>query len=77
MDNVNIFGDNQEEHDINLKAFGEGASKTNLTLNEQKCIFSVEKINLLGYRISHNSFKPDPNCLVSLLNLQRQQPQKN
>ena len=69
MDNVTICGDNQEEHDIDLKAFREAASKTTLTLNEQKCIFSVEEIDLLGYRISHNSFKPDLNCLEPLLNL--------
>ena len=64
-----ICGDNQEEHDINLKAFREAASKTNLRLNEEKCIFSVEEIDLLGYRISRNSFKPDSNCLEPLLNL--------
>ena len=63
MDNVTLSGDNQHEHDINLKAFREATSKANLTLSEGKSIFLVEEIDLLGYRISHNLLKPHPNCL--------------
>ena len=69
MDNVTISGSTQEEHDENLKAFKEAACQENLTLSEEKCVYSAEVINLLGYRISHNSIKPDPQTLEPLLNL--------
>ena len=69
MDNVTICGDNQGEQDILLKAFREAPSKINPILNEEKCVFSVEEIGLLCYRILQNSLKPDPNCLEPLLSL--------
>ena len=69
MDNVTNCGDNQEEHDINLKAFKEAASKANFTLNEEKCVFFIEEIDLLRYKISYNSLNSDPNRLEPLLSL--------
>ena len=57
MDNVTICGNTLEEHDQNLLKFRIAAKKDNLTLNEEKCVFSTEVIDLLGYRISHNSFQ--------------------
>ena len=69
MDNVIICGSTQEEHDENLKAFKEAACQENLTLSEEKCVYSAEVINLLRYRISHNSIKPDHQRLEPLLKL--------
>ena len=69
MDNVTNCGDNQEEHVINLKTFKEAASEANFTLNEEKCVFFVEEIDLLRYKISYNSLKSDPNRLEPLLSL--------
>ena len=46
-----------------------GCRKGSLTFSEEKCVFRVNTIDLLGYRISYNSIKPDPDYLVLLLNL--------
>ena len=45
------------------------AEKETLTFSEEKCVFPVNTIDLLGYRISHNFIKSDPDCLAPLLNL--------
>ncbi|KMQ84689.1 integrase core domain protein, partial [Lasius niger] len=48
LDDVTIGGKNQEEHDRNIKRFLDAAEKYNLTLNKDKCQFSVSSVTLLG-----------------------------
>ena len=67
--NITICGRDDDEHDENLKFFMEAAEKERLAFSEAKCVFRVNTIDLLGYRISHNSIKPDPDRLAPLLNL--------
>ena len=69
LDNITIFGKNQTEHDANLEAFFDVAKKLNLTFNQQKSIFSVKEINILGYLVSNGSIKPDPARFEPLMNL--------
>ena len=69
LDNITVAGMNQSEHDHNYSILLEAASKSNLTFNENKSILSVESINILGYVISQNSIKPDPERLQPLKNL--------
>ena len=46
IDNVTICGQNQAEHDLNLKEFMNGVVKYGLTLNENKCLYSLTSIDL-------------------------------
>ena len=69
VDNNTICGRDDDEHDENLKLFIEAAEKERLTFSEEKCVFRVNNIDLLGYCISHNSIKPDPDRPAPLLNL--------
>ena len=69
VDNINICGRDDDEHDEHLKLFMEAAEKERLSFSEEKCLFRINAIDLLGYCMSHNSIKPDPDCLSSLLNL--------
>lgn len=69
LDDVTVCGKTKHEHDENLSKFKEAAAKYNLTLNENKCVFNKESINLLGYTIENNTIKPDENRLKSLLDL--------
>ena len=57
----------QEEHDANLEKFLKVAKDCNLTLNKDKCVYSAECINLLGYQINSSSLKPDPAQVETLL----------
>ena len=69
VENINICGHDDDKHDENLKLFMEATEKERLTFSEEKCVFLVNIIDLLGYRISHISIKPDPDRLAPLLNL--------
>ena len=69
LDNVTICRMTQEEYDENLAKFREAAQKCNLTLDDEKCVFSTRSVNLLGYRIGGGKLSPDPECLQPLLEL--------
>ncbi|XP_003367438.1 conserved hypothetical protein [Trichinella spiralis] len=60
VDNVTICGMNQEEHGKNLNRIREVAEKYNLTLNKDKCEFTMTQVKLLGYIIEQGTLKPDP-----------------
>ena len=66
-DNVTICGQNQAEHDLNLKEFMNSVVKYGLTLN--KCFYTLTSIDLIGYTISKGSVKPDPDRHKVLMDL--------
>jgi len=47
-----LAGKYQDKHDANLKKFLTVASEYNITLNESKCFYFTDTVDLLGYRIS-------------------------
>ena len=69
VDNITIGGMTKEQHDKNLADFLEAAAKYNLKFNESKTVSGVTSIKLLGYLVSHNSIKPDPDRIQPLLDL--------
>ena len=60
LDNITVGGKTQEEQEANLEKFLKVAKDCNLTLNKDKCVYSAECINLLGYQINSNFLKHDP-----------------
>ena len=66
LDNVTVAGVDQADHDRNVTAFLEVIKRRNITLNESKSVHSVPVIDILGYRLSHQSIKPDPERLQPL-----------
>jgi hypothetical protein len=69
IDDITICGHTQHEHDSNLEKFLEAVKKYNLTLNDKKCKFAQTSIKLLGYLISNNTIRPDPDRLRPLIDL--------
>ena len=69
LDNTTVGGKTQEEHDKNLAKFLKVASDCNLTFNEAKCSYSTQSVKLLGYQITKNCLKPDPDRVKTLLAL--------
>ena len=67
VDNITVCGYDKNDHDNKLNALFSAAKKECLTFNESKCVFARTEINLLGYRISHQKIKPDPERLKPLL----------
>lgn len=62
IDNVRVYGLNHSNHNSILKRFM-AAVKHNLTLNNDKCSFCVNTINLIGYTVSKCSMTLDPEQL--------------
>ena len=69
INNVTICEQNQAEHDLNLKELMNSVVKYGLTLNKNKCLYSLTSIDLLRYTISKGSVKPDPDRLKGLMDL--------
>jgi len=59
----------REEHDSYLKLLLDAASSCNMMLNESKSQLRVRTLDILGYRVSFQQVKPDPQRLQSLLDL--------
>ena len=53
MDNVLIFGSNQDEHNTRLMAIPQQLEKAGMTLNFQKCQFIQESIKFFGHVIDN------------------------
>ena len=69
IDNITICGNSQKEHDENLLKFRLAAIDAGITFNEEKCVFSTETLEFLGYRISYGSLKLYPQRLAPLIKL--------
>ena len=69
VDNITIVGMTKGEHDKNLAEFLTAAAKYNLEFNDSKTVSGVTSIKLLGYLVSHNSIKPDPDRIQPLLGM--------
>ena len=69
IDNITVCGNDQEEHDVNLQAFLKAAKDNNLLFNWDKCVFSTDKLQLLGYEVHNKEIRPDPARLQPLRDL--------
>ncbi|UYV69910.1 K02A2.6-like [Cordylochernes scorpioides] len=59
-DDIVIWGATQEEHDERLRCVLRKLQDSGLTLNKEKCIFSVKEIKFLGHLITERGVLPDP-----------------
>ena len=69
LDNITVAGLSQSELDNNVKLFLSTCEKYGLTLNDSKTISSVRTLHILGYSVSHNCVRPDPERMKPLLDL--------
>ena len=66
IDDIIIFAQTQEEHDLRLRAALQRLEKAHVTLNEEKCVFSQRRINFLGYVLDENA---DPDKTAAIKNM--------
>ncbi|UYV82781.1 K02A2.6-like, partial [Cordylochernes scorpioides] len=66
MDDIVIWGATQEEHDERLRCVLGKLQDSELTLNKEKCIFSVKEIKFLGHLITERGVLPDPNKVQAI-----------
>ncbi|XP_043865317.1 uncharacterized protein K02A2.6-like [Drosophila mojavensis] len=60
IDDVIVFGKNEEEHDKALKAVLKIFDAHNVVLNEQKCVYKTNKLKFLGHILSDHGIEADP-----------------
>ena len=60
MDDILIFGKDQNEHDTRLTAALERIQAAGVTLNKEKCEFNKTSLTLLGHSIDEKGISPDP-----------------
>ena len=54
-----MFGSDQGSHDRSLELTLSRLENTGLTLNREKCVFSVPELVFFGFKISANGIAPD------------------
>ena len=57
MDDILVYGRNQDEHDHRLTVVLEHLK---VTLNEEKCNFLTNSVRFLGQRVDSSGIHPDP-----------------
>ena len=60
VDDILVFGACQEEHDQRLQAVLQRLASAGLTLNGEKCLFSVSQLCFCGYLMGKDGIRPDP-----------------
>ncbi|KAL7839528.1 hypothetical protein SRHO_G00261860 [Serrasalmus rhombeus] len=60
MDDVLVWGRNQEEHDTRLRAVLQRMQKVGITHNLDKCDLSTQEASFLGHVVSDSGISPDP-----------------
>lgn len=59
-DDIVVFGENQEQHDIALRKVLKRLSEKGLTLNYKKCVFRTDQISFFGVIFGTSGISPDP-----------------
>ena len=60
IDDILIYGRNQEEHDKRLSDMLNKLQQAGVTLNKEKCKFSTSCIQFLGQQVDSQGIRPDP-----------------
>lgn len=69
MDDILIWGKNAEELNHRTELVFDRLLENGVTLNEDKCEIGVSETKFLGYFISKNGFKPDPDRIKAISQL--------
>ena len=67
VDDVLIFGSNQEEHDQKLFAELKRLEEATVMLNESKCKFRRTSIEFLGHIVSKDGIQADPSKIAAIV----------
>ena len=70
MDDVLVFGQTQQEHDLRLEATLNRIRKAGVTLNSDKCEFSTGSVKFLGHIIDGTGVHPDPTKIQAIQQMQ-------
>ena len=66
VDDLLIWGENEEQHDARLEQVLKRARHRNLRLNKDKSQIKLEKIRYIGHILSKDGLKPDPKKIEAI-----------
>ena len=66
IDDILIFGQNQEDHDARLRSVLERLQQAGVTLNAEKCAFSQRSLKFLGHLIDEHGIRADPDKITAI-----------
>lgn len=66
LDDVIVYGKDQQEHDCNLQAVLAALKKAGLQLNTEKCHFNQKSLLFLGHVISAQGLLPNEDHLKAI-----------
>ena len=69
MDDIIVFGKNQQEHNGRLHAVLTRLSASGMTLNSEKCEFSKNRLTFLGHVIDSQGISPDPSKTAAITHM--------
>ena len=69
MDDVLVFGATQQEHDRRLAATLERINAAGVSLNKEKCKFSVGVVKFLGHIVDKEGIRADPDKTSAILKM--------
>lgn len=66
IDDVIIFSESAEEHLTHIETIIKALSAAHMTISNEKSIYFKEEVKFLGYVISHNCIKTDPDKVKTI-----------
>ena len=66
LDDIIIFGETLEEHNIRLQETFERLRQFNLKIKPDKCEFLKTELNYLGHVVTSEGVKPDPQKIKAI-----------
>ena len=69
IDDILVWGKDQEEHDARLHAVLRRLEKASITLNVDKCVLSTSEVVFLGHIITSEGIRPDPRKTEAIMKM--------
>ena len=69
FDNIIVGAQSMKELQVQAEQFRSAMKRRGMTLNDEKTIYGVKELDILGYRVTYNQIQPDPERLKPLLDL--------
>ena len=66
IDDILVFGHSQQEHDQRLESVLKRINRAGVTLNSEKCEFSMGSVTFLGHVIDEVGIHPDPDKIQAI-----------
>ena len=69
MDDILVFGSNEQQHDERLNEVLKHIQSARVTLNSDKCEFRKKQLTFLGHVIDEHEIRADPNKISAIVEM--------